>query len=162
MSDGRVSFQWKGVTPGRHTLHVRILPVPRELTLDNNQAQVEIEVMEDVIKVLVADDLPRWEFRYVVNLFKRDKHVAFEQLLFEPNDDAQSQAAHLTPSFPRDMAGWTKYRVIILGNVTSRPVDARATGNAPEICLRRRRQPDRHRRTNRHAGRLRWTSPWAP
>jgi hypothetical protein len=116
--DGRVSFPWKGVAPGRHTLQVRVLPVPKELSLDNNQAQVEIEVMDDVIKVLVADDLPRWEFRYIVNLFKRDKHVTFEQLLFEPNDDAQFQAAHTQPSFPRDMAGWTKYRVIILGDVT--------------------------------------------
>jgi hypothetical protein len=121
MYDGRVSFQWKGVVPGRHTLQVRILPVPRELTLDNNQAQVEVEVMEDVIKVLVADDLPRWEFRYLVNLFKRDKHVAFEQLLFEPNDDAQ---LHAQPTFPRDMAGWRKYRVIILGDVTPAQLSA--------------------------------------
>ncbi len=118
--DGRVSFQWKGVTTGRHTLLVRVLPVPNELTLDNNQAQVEVEVMEDVIKVLVADDLPRWEFRYIVNLFKRDKHVAFEQLLFEPNDDSPNptQQIHLVPTFPRDMAGWRKYRVIILGDVS--------------------------------------------
>ena len=113
--DGRVSFQWKGLVPGRHSLLVRVLPVPRELTLDNNQAQVEVEVMEDVIKVLVADDLPRWEFRYIVNLFKRDKHVAFEQLLFEPNDESLNQAA---PTFPRDMEGWRKYRVIILGDVS--------------------------------------------
>ena len=27
--DGRVSFQWKGVAPGRHTLQVRVLPVPK-------------------------------------------------------------------------------------------------------------------------------------
>jgi hypothetical protein len=114
MYDGRVSFQWKGLIPGRHALQVRVLPVPKELTLDNNQAQVEVEVMEDVIKVLVADDLPRWEFRYLVNLFKRDKHVAFEQLLFEPNDDS---TARTPPSFPRDMAGWQKYRVVILGDV---------------------------------------------
>jgi hypothetical protein len=113
--DGRVSFEWKGLIPGRHTLQVKALPVPRELTLDNNQAQVEVEVMEDVIKVLVADDLPRWEFRYIVNLFKRDKHVAFEQLLFEPNDAALAAAP---PSFPRDMAGWQKYRVVILGDVS--------------------------------------------
>ena len=115
MYDGRVSFKWKGIIPGRHSLQVKILPVPRELTLDNNQAQVEVEVMEDVIKVLVADDLPRWEFRYLVNLFKRDKHVAFEQLLFEPNDETPNAAP---PSFPRTMADWTKYRVVILGDVT--------------------------------------------
>jgi len=118
--DGRVSFQWKGLVTGRHSLLVRVLPVPNELTLDNNQAQVEVEVMEDVIKVLVADDLPRWEFRYIVNLFKRDKHVAFEQLLFQPNDDssAPTQQVHLVPAFPRDLAGWRKYRVIILGDVS--------------------------------------------
>ena len=77
MFDGRISFQWKGVVPGKHSLRIRIVPVPGELTLDNNEGRVEIEVMEDVIKVLVADDLPRWEFRYLVNLFKRDKHVEF-------------------------------------------------------------------------------------
>jgi hypothetical protein len=120
MYDGRVSFEWKGLIPGRHSLQVKVLPVPKELTLDNNQEQVEIEVMEDVIKVLVADDLPRWEFRYIVNLFKRDKHVAFEQLLFEPNDDALSLAP---PSFPRDMAGWQKYRVVILGDVSPRQLN---------------------------------------
>ena len=84
----------------------QILPVPRELTLDNNQAQVEVEVMEDVIKVLVADDLPRWEFRYLVNLFKRDKHVAFEQLLFEPNDDSPVPTQKsIPPSFPARHGG---------------------------------------------------------
>jgi hypothetical protein len=124
--DGRVSFQWKGAVTGRHSLLVRILPVPGELTLDNNQTQVEVEVMEDVIKVLVADDLPRWEFRYVVNLFKRDKHVAFEQLLFEPNDDSPTptQQIHLVPSFPRDLAGWRKYRVIILGDISPSELSA--------------------------------------
>ena len=116
MYDGRVSFQWKGLIPGRHTLQVRVLPVPRELTLDNNQAQVEVEVMEDVIKVLVADDLPRWEFRYIVNLFKRDKHVAFEQLLFEPNDDRRSTQPR--PPFPATWPDGRKYRVVILGDVS--------------------------------------------
>ena len=119
---------------GRHTLQVRVLPVPRELTLDNNQAQVEVEVMEDVIKVLVADDLPRWEFRYIVNLFKRDKHVAFEQLLFEPNDDTQTQVLHLMPSFPHDMAGWRKYRVNILGDVSPSELSPDQQEMLTEIC----------------------------
>jgi hypothetical protein len=116
MFDGRVSFQWKGVTPGKHSLRIRIAPVPKELTLENNEGRVEIEVMEDTIKVLVADDLPRWEFRYLVNLFKRDKHIQFDQLLFEPTDDSSFSE---TPSLPTTVEGWRKYRVVILGDISS-------------------------------------------
>lgn len=112
--DGRVTFRWKGSVLGRHLLKVRTVPVPRELTLDNNMAQTEVEVMEDVIHVLLADDLPRWEFRYLSMLFKRDKHVDFDQLLFEPNDDSQGGGQ----SFPQDLQGWRKYRVVILGDVS--------------------------------------------
>jgi len=112
--DGRVSFHWKGSELGRHILKVRAVPVPRELTLDNNEAQTEVQVMEDTIRVLLADDLPRWEFRYLSMLFKRDKHIDFDQLIFEPNDDSQAGQS----SFPQDLEGWRKYRVVILGDVT--------------------------------------------
>ena len=114
--DGRVSFRWKAAVLGRHVLKVRAVPVPRELSLDNNEAQAEVEVMENTVRVLLADDLPRWEFRYLSMLFKRDKHVEFDQLLFEPNDDSQPAAGEL--SFPQDAEGWRKYRVVILGDVT--------------------------------------------
>jgi hypothetical protein len=49
----------------------------------------------------------------LVNLFKRDKHIDFEQLLFEPKEDSQASG----PSLPRDLAGWRKYRVVILGDL---------------------------------------------
>jgi hypothetical protein len=114
--DGRVSFQWKAAALGRHILKVRAVPLPRERSLDNNEAQTEVEVMENTIRVLLADDLPRWEFRYLAMLFKRDKHVDFDQLIFEPTDD--SEAAADRPSFPQDLEGWRRYRVVILGDVT--------------------------------------------
>jgi len=114
--DGRVSFQWKAAELGRHILKVRSVPVPKEFSLDNNEAQTEVEVMENTIRVLLADDLPRWEFRYLSMLFKRDKHVEFDQLLFEPADDSPDKAAR--ESFPQDQKGWMKYRVVILGDVT--------------------------------------------
>ncbi len=112
--DGRLAFRWKAADLGRHVLKVRAIPLAREHSLDNNEAQAEVEVMENTIRVLLADDLPRWEFRYLTMLFKRDKHVEFDQLIFEPNDDSQATQQ----SFPQDMDGWRKYRVVILGDVT--------------------------------------------
>ena len=115
MFDGRVSFRWKAAELGRHILKVRAVPLPRERSLDNNEAQTEVEVMEDTIRVLLADDLPRWEFRYLSMLFKRDKHVEFDQLIFEPNDDSASRG----PGFVSPgCGGMARYRVVILGDVT--------------------------------------------
>lgn len=114
--DGRLSFHWKAAQLGRHSLKLRITPLPREHSKENNDAEVEIEVMEDTLRVLVADDQPRWEFRYLANLFKRDQHVEFEQLLFEPNSDSPGGGARL--SFPEELEGWRRYRVIILGDIS--------------------------------------------
>jgi hypothetical protein len=111
--DGRVSFQWKAASLGRQQLKVRVSPLAGELSVDNNEAQAEVDVMEDTIRVLIADARPRWEYRYLLNLFKRDKHIDFEQLLFEPKDDSQAGG----PSLPRDLEGWRKYRVVILGDL---------------------------------------------
>jgi len=113
--DEKITFQQKAADFGRHKLQVRVKPLHDEHSIQNNEAQMEVDVMEDTIRVLVADDRPRWEFRYLVGLFKRDKHVDFEQLLFELNNDAQGSGAR--PSFPQDLEGWRKYRVIILGDV---------------------------------------------
>jgi hypothetical protein len=95
--DERVSFHWKAAQLGRHLLKVRVAPLPGEHSLDNKEAQTEVEVVEQTMRVLIADDLPRWEFRYLANLFKRDKHVDFEQVVFEPNDDPRN--ADTRPSF---------------------------------------------------------------
>ena len=151
--DGRVAFRWKAADLGHHVLKVRAVPLPREHSLDNNEAQAEVEVMENTIRVLLADDLPRWEFRYLSMLFKRDKHVEFDQLLFEPNDDSQTAAQ---ATLPQDAAGWRRYRVVILGDLGAAQLTV-----AQQELLRKalrgggRGQFDRHRRRNRYARGLR-------
>jgi hypothetical protein len=114
--DQRLTFRQKAGDFGHHKLQVRVAPLHDEHSIDNNEGMADVEVMEDVIRVLLADARPRWEFRYLANLFKRDKHVDFSQLLFEPNDDPSEHTAR--PSFPTDLEGWRKYRVIIIGDVS--------------------------------------------
>jgi hypothetical protein len=46
-----------------------------EASLANNQADCSVVVNDDPLKVLVVDASPRWESRYLVNLFERDKRV---------------------------------------------------------------------------------------
>jgi hypothetical protein len=70
--------------------------------------------MEDKIRVLVADNFPRWETRYLLNIFKRDDRIAFEQMVFEPQPGAGAGARAV---FPATLEEWSKYRIVILGDV---------------------------------------------
>jgi hypothetical protein len=91
-----------------------VLPVSGERDDENNAAKADIQVMEEKVRALVADNFPRWETRYLLNLFKRDERVTFEQLLFEPQ---RTSGEGVRTNFPASLEEWSKYRVIILGDV---------------------------------------------
>jgi hypothetical protein len=112
--DTHVRLRWKASKLGKQTLSVRVLPVSGERDEENNTAKADIQVMEEKVRVLVADNFPRWETRYLLNLFKRDERVTFEQLLFEPQ---RTSGEGVRTSFPASLEEWSKYRVIILGDV---------------------------------------------
>jgi hypothetical protein len=112
--DTRVQLRWKAALLGKHSLGFRVAPVKEERTDENNAAKADVHVMESKIRVLVADNFPRWETRYLLNLFKRDDRVEFDQLLFEP----QPASGHgVRTAFPSTLEEWTRYRVVILGDV---------------------------------------------
>ena len=112
--DSRVQLRWKAAQLGKHTLAFRVVPISDERTEENNAAKADVHVMEEKIRVLVADNFPRWETRYLLNLFKRDDRIAFDQLLFEPQPTA---GEGVRAGFPASLDEWSKYRVIILGDV---------------------------------------------
>ncbi|MHC5055017.1 MAG: PA14 domain-containing protein [Planctomycetota bacterium] len=46
-----------------------------EASLDNNQSQIVVSVNEDPLKVILVDNHPRWESRYLMTLFERDRRI---------------------------------------------------------------------------------------
>ncbi len=112
--DTQIQFRWKAAQIGKHTLGMRVVPVEKERTEENNAARIDLHVMEEKLRVLVADNFPRWETRYLLNLFKRDERVEFDQLLFEPQ---RSAGEGVRSAFPASLQEWSKYRIVILGDV---------------------------------------------
>jgi hypothetical protein len=112
--DQRVELRWKAAALGKHRFALRVVPVAEERTEANNATRTDVQVMEDHIRVLVADHFPRWETRYLINLFKRDERVTFDQLLFEPQ---RSSGKGTLADFPSTLEEWSRYRVVILGDV---------------------------------------------
>ena len=117
----------KGGTDG---YQIEIPPLVGERFHDNNKWAFETTITEARTHVLLVDDVPRWEFRYLRNLFYgRDKSIHLQWLLLHPDQVAGQSpldvAASATRPFsqaaatrlPASEADWRKFDVIILGDL---------------------------------------------
>ncbi len=85
----RLTTTSKGV--GRHDYSLKVSPVKGEAVATNNSADFGVDVIDATLRILVADDVPRWEFRYLVRLFERDKRVQYDQVLFHPTSSGPGE-----------------------------------------------------------------------
>lgn len=135
-SDHRVVFTTKSDLLGRHSFQLRAHPLDAEADVDNNESAFHVDVIDDTVRVLLSDHLPRWEFRYLVNLFTRDERIEFEQLVFGPERRGTGTLL-ADPSFPADADGWSRYRVAILGDVAPKYLDMATQEALKEYVTRR-------------------------
>ena len=105
-----------------------------ELFTTNNAWQVDVAVSDDRNNVLLVDQRPRWEFRYLRNLFfGRDKSVHLQYFLVQPDRAGGVTALPLPPasaarkfgdaesgSLPVSREEWRKFDMIILGDLDAK------------------------------------------
>ena len=120
-SDYRVRFMVPANELGWQEYIVEVEPVEDETNTANNYQPVSFEVVRDKIRVLLADGMARWEYRYLNQLFRREPHVEFDELLFNPRLQGTGRLAE-RPEFPRDVETWAGYDVVILGDIGPRQI----------------------------------------
>jgi hypothetical protein len=135
-SDSRVRFMVPTKEPGWQEYVVEVEPVEDEENTSNNFQPVSFEVVRDKIRVLLADSVARWEYRYLNQLFRRDEHVEFDELLFFPRLHGSGSLAD-RPEFPRDVDGWAKYDVVILGDNSPQQLSAESQSSLVEFVRAR-------------------------
>lgn len=135
--------------PGTNGMHVYRLELQRfdgEVTFSNNTATVCVTVMDEKTKLLVVEGWPRWEYRFIKNLFEtRDPSVLLQQVLIHPDPLAGVPAlppVHASAArppgeteataLPETAEEWMKFDAVILGDVS--PEDL---GDAGMAALRR-------------------------
>jgi hypothetical protein len=116
-ADPKIEFEWKPERVGHHNLRIEATPLKQEVTNANNSQETGIEVMEDTLRVMIADREPRWETRYLLNLLKRDKRMEFQTLLFAPAHSSGEGTAAKPPAFPYKLDDWARNRIVLLGDV---------------------------------------------
>jgi len=116
---------------------IEIDPLEGERFADNNEWKFETSITEARTHVLLVDSSPRWEFRYLRNLFHgRDKSVHLQWVLTEP-DSLEGAEVPVIPAsasrpfgestattLPENEAEWRKFDVIILGDLAPDAISA--------------------------------------
>lgn len=132
-----VKFAYIPEQGGTDGYKVELADLPDERFYDNNSWSFETSITEARTHVLLVDSHPRWEFRYLRNLFHgRDKSVHLQWVLLHPDRlDGQSLpevAASAGRPFgdsaatrlPTEESEWRKFDVIILGDLAPEAIDA--------------------------------------
>ena len=85
-----------------------------EASLDNNQAQVVVAVNEDPLRVLLLDQGPRWDSRYLSALFDRDRRVVLDRRYRQVR--LQHGDAELLPPTQEEL---DRYDLVVLGDLAA-------------------------------------------
>jgi hypothetical protein len=113
-------------TPGAHVssqavrldFQAVISPAPQERELRNNQAQFSVLTTSGKRRLLLLDGRPRWETRYLRNLFERDPQWQINALIADESDSVSRwPRGSLNGSFPSTEVSLKEYDLVILGDV---------------------------------------------
>ncbi|MBC7979289.1 MAG: hypothetical protein H7Y36_01855 [Armatimonadetes bacterium] len=122
---------------GVNEYHVEISGLEGERFADNNSWNFETSITDARTHVLIVEGYPRWEFRYLRNLFYgRDKSVHLQHVLLNPDRIANQNDAAIPASadrpfgdagatrLPVNESEWKKFDVIIIGDVEPAAINA--------------------------------------
>jgi len=104
---------------GTRRLEIKLSPLDRETTLDNNLVERSIRVIDEKIKVLYVEGRPRWEYRYLRAVLLRDPRLVVKFLLTEGDPDLAKASARYVGRFPDSDADAARFDLVILGDVPS-------------------------------------------
>ena len=116
---------------GVHQYTVELDALAGERNRENNRRSSRVWVSKDYIRMLIVENRPRWEFRYLRNLFAgRDRSVHLQYVLLHPDrlatvPDPPVMHASVNRTFddceatalPENEKEWMKFDVIVLGDV---------------------------------------------
>ena len=121
-------------TKGEFDLQASIEPRPDEAVKDNNSRSQRLRVIDAKIKVLLVDQSPRWEFRYLQAMLLRDRRIDLKCFLVEGDPAiARGENTPYLPQFPAAKEELFKYDLVIFGDVDPKSITAAQLENLNEL-----------------------------
>jgi len=120
LKDG-VQFQEMMFIPQEQTgeleLKVSITALTGETTDKNNSAKHKVQILDEKIKVLYIEGMPRWEYRYLRWVLLRDPRLEVTFLMTQGDPALAATSPRHISRFPQVAKDAFKYDLIILGDV---------------------------------------------
>lgn len=105
-------------TVGEFELRASIDPRADEAAKDNNSVVQRLKVIDSKIKVLLVEETPRWEFRYLQSVLLRDRRIDLKCWLVEGDPTiSEGVGSPYVKTFPKTKDELFKYDLVILGDV---------------------------------------------
>ena len=123
-----VEFPYVPDKAGRFILVAEADPVPGEVVRENNHAQREITVLDDFLRLLYVEYEPTWEWRFIKEVFYRDKLVGmkgFRTFLHSSDPRVRRVNELFVPSMTTGRAEFFAHDVIFLGDMPSSALSPR-------------------------------------
>lgn len=106
---------------GTYEVTVSLTPLAGEFDEANNtHLPIKIDVLDRKPKVLLIEDLPRWEYQYLKNALYRDRTVQLSVLLHSADPLFSPEGNLPIKRFPESRDALFEYDVIIIGDVDRR------------------------------------------
>jgi len=123
--------------PGEFDLEAWIDPRPDETVKENNYFTHHLRVVDGKIKVLLVEQSPRWEFKYLQQQLLRDRRVDLKCVLLEADAGVvKAPASPYLPQFPKTREEMYKFDLIILGDVDPKGLAAEQISWISEFVAR--------------------------
>lgn len=125
-----IEFPFTPDRVGQFEIIAEAEPVAGEVVRENNRASREITVRDDFIRLLFVEYEPTWEWRFIKEVFHRDKLVGqrgFRTFLRSADPKVRKTNELFLPTMAPARSEFFAYDVILLG-------DLPATALSPRFC----------------------------
>ncbi len=112
----RVQLKFVPTRQGLMPCVVEVQPLNDEIRADNNLKTFELDVVKGKRKVLLVEQFPRWEWRYLKNAVGRDPDFDLTMVLFHSNERS-ARGEQYIDRYPTTKQELYEYDIIIFGDV---------------------------------------------
>ncbi|MBM3877728.1 MAG: hypothetical protein FJ386_13605 [Verrucomicrobia bacterium] len=128
-----VPMQFTPQDQGDFEMTASITPRDDETVKDNNARAQHLRVIDTKIKVLLVEQSPRWEFRYLHAMLTRDRRIESKTVLFE-GDPSITRGDHVSflERFPATKEELYTFDLVVFGDVDPRTLTPEQMRNLNE------------------------------
>lgn len=119
------NYPYKPTDTGRYQFSVEIAPQEGEVVTQNNRVEREVNIRDDFLRLMYVENEPSWEWRFIKEVFHRDKLVGlrgFRTFLNSADPKVRQTNALFLPNLTPKRSDFFANDVIFLGDMPAQKI----------------------------------------